>query len=1002
MDAYSRETSSNVTALPSDTKARHDRPYLDSEDLSSEASSDSEAPSSPVAPLVAALQLEPTVSAVATSVTHFSSPNSALDSPNDLLELLQTTYEPPSPDHQVNQSITPFPRLCSAVWSQGVGTMACFALGGFVNFVNAHYVNDPVTDDEEPPSPPASFASASSVASSEESYTSTMRSSMLGYPELKPRTAAELPAFRKWILGAVVATHAGASVHEKTHHQTVSYGTHRRTASQSLISGRSNAALHQRSKSSLELSFKENLDKPVPLFATLAPRISASYSVFDFKAFWGASERRFLATNYAVDGLSGSEACFANGKLARERGWKELGSFWMKLGHLFVGAESNSLGAASWAKFPFGIKQLDILLHDLAMAGDLQSLSLALTLVICSVADIFVSPSIAHSTDATNETYDFRRAFGAPCAPPTPLSVCGSIGVIEGTFSEDVVTQHGVSALGGQSTRSSLSSLSLSRSSSTFAGDGSPAKKAGGSGSEGHTYAGRRSSGGELLPAVEMGSTTITVTIFNRQDWYLERALYPTFGDLSSRTLVDEIVRKYRGALLAYASQLALWELWLPLGDLAKVVPEPCLSGASEETQGAVGSGPTRAEALRYYLTVRCLTCGTPLEFCDSHLFKCKMCEETVSHFGTEAYPIFGKVVKEANFCASMAPLPWAKRFAQLCTTRDGANVDWSSPRVLNFQDELTNFGADDVKGSPSSPSKSHTTGASEYGDTDSASAALTYTVEPNFFRHSAGSFEARESTRSLSPTMDAAGQFSVENTPALSSASSSSLQSSATSNSSNSRRTPYQRTDRAAPQPSAKRIPSLPTTPVGVNTRFQSSLDSQASIPQSMPVSISFQQEKNWKLWEDAQQSDGTSSFGTSSSSTSGVYISRLFGDKRQAKAAGRQIESEGLKHDTSGAHKENSRVGGEDERFRLLNGRPRIFVKAPTCSICEIPVSGLMLLCRSCGHGGHVEELQSWFELTSSTTESIECPVPGCGCLCAQMIVDDCDTCFSAGKVA
>eukprot|EP01016_Furgasonia_blochmanni_P034063 TRINITY_DN3631_c0_g1_i18.p1 TRINITY_DN3631_c0_g1~~TRINITY_DN3631_c0_g1_i18.p1 ORF type:complete len:230 (+),score=22.65 TRINITY_DN3631_c0_g1_i18:67-756(+) len=45
--------------------------------------------------------------------------------------------------------------------------------------------------------------------------------------------------------------------------------------------------------------------------------------------------------------------------------------------------------------------------------------------------------------------------------------------------------------------------------------------------------------------------------------------------------------------------------------------------------------------------------------------------------------------------------------------------------------------------------------------------------------------------------------------------------------------------------------------------------------------------------------------------------------------------------------------------------------------CSVCKMPVRGLMLWCQICGHGGHLTEVKQWFEMNN------ECPT-GCGHKC------------------
>lgn len=45
--------------------------------------------------------------------------------------------------------------------------------------------------------------------------------------------------------------------------------------------------------------------------------------------------------------------------------------------------------------------------------------------------------------------------------------------------------------------------------------------------------------------------------------------------------------------------------------------------------------------------------------------------------------------------------------------------------------------------------------------------------------------------------------------------------------------------------------------------------------------------------------------------------------------------------------------------------------------CSMCRIPVKGAANFCIDCGHGGHTEHMEEWFQT------QLECPT-GCGCQC------------------
>ena len=45
--------------------------------------------------------------------------------------------------------------------------------------------------------------------------------------------------------------------------------------------------------------------------------------------------------------------------------------------------------------------------------------------------------------------------------------------------------------------------------------------------------------------------------------------------------------------------------------------------------------------------------------------------------------------------------------------------------------------------------------------------------------------------------------------------------------------------------------------------------------------------------------------------------------------------------------------------------------------CSVCQLPVRGVLVWCQGCGHGGHADHMRKWFE------KSLECPT-GCGHVC------------------
>ncbi|KAG2391750.1 hypothetical protein C9374_013235 [Naegleria lovaniensis] len=50
--------------------------------------------------------------------------------------------------------------------------------------------------------------------------------------------------------------------------------------------------------------------------------------------------------------------------------------------------------------------------------------------------------------------------------------------------------------------------------------------------------------------------------------------------------------------------------------------------------------------------------------------------------------------------------------------------------------------------------------------------------------------------------------------------------------------------------------------------------------------------------------------------------------------------------------------------------------------CSLCRIPVKGLVSYCPNCNHGGHVEHIQNWFKSHET------CPA-GCNCKCSSYMV-------------
>ena len=63
--------------------------------------------------------------------------------------------------------------------------------------------------------------------------------------------------------------------------------------------------------------------------------------------------------------------------------------------------------------------------------------------------------------------------------------------------------------------------------------------------------------------------------------------------------------------------------------------------------------------------------------------------------------------------------------------------------------------------------------------------------------------------------------------------------------------------------------------------------------------------------------------------------------------------------------------------------------------CSLCDNAVQGLFTICDSCGHGGHVEHMTSWF------ARNIECPT-GCGCVCTFVPLSPENKGYKAGEGA
>jgi hypothetical protein len=73
---------------------------------------------------------------------------------------------------------------------------------------------------------------------------------------------------------------------------------------------------------------------------------------------------------------------------------------------------------------------------------------------------------------------------------------------------------------------------------------------------------------------------------------------------------------------------------------------------------------------------------------------------------------------------------------------------------------------------------------------------------------------------------------------------------------------------------------------------------------------------------------------------------------------------------------HDESENTEQDEENLKSHIQQRQLFFK---CSLCRLPVKGLHMMCSSCGHGGHIEHLQSWF---SNNT----CCASGCGCSCVE----------------
>lgn len=52
------------------------------------------------------------------------------------------------------------------------------------------------------------------------------------------------------------------------------------------------------------------------------------------------------------------------------------------------------------------------------------------------------------------------------------------------------------------------------------------------------------------------------------------------------------------------------------------------------------------------------------------------------------------------------------------------------------------------------------------------------------------------------------------------------------------------------------------------------------------------------------------------------------------------------------------------------------------PKCCVCNLVVKGLSSYCGICGHGGHFDHMQAWFQ---GSQQNPECPT-GCGCVCLE----------------
>lgn len=54
--------------------------------------------------------------------------------------------------------------------------------------------------------------------------------------------------------------------------------------------------------------------------------------------------------------------------------------------------------------------------------------------------------------------------------------------------------------------------------------------------------------------------------------------------------------------------------------------------------------------------------------------------------------------------------------------------------------------------------------------------------------------------------------------------------------------------------------------------------------------------------------------------------------------------------------------------------------------CSLCHLPVRGLLMWCQVCGHGGHALEMRNWWQGASKTQKRM-CPEPSCTHMCSSL---------------